>query len=138
MLCIPNHTLSTTKEAGVANSNWTVQDLVAMNEETATTQRKATFGKLSLTAFFIGALVGTAIAWNIISGSEEMASLGAGLAGIAIILMACVPSLIFALIGLIRNEKPKWPAIVGFCLSILPGGLGLIVLVAFLGAIFKK
>jgi len=95
-------------------------------------QRKAVFGKLSLIAFCVGIFAGIATAKAMISGTEEMASLGAGLASIAVMLMACIPSLVFAVIGLFRKEKPMWPAVLGFVLSVIPGGLGLYCLATLL------
>jgi hypothetical protein len=100
-------------------------------------QRKATFGTLSLFAFFVGILVGVSSAAEMVSGSEEMASLGAALAGIGFLLLACVPSLVFAVIGLLRKEKPLWPSVTGFVLSIFPGGLGLRMLAEILLGCFK-
>jgi hypothetical protein len=91
-------------------------------------QRKAIFGPLSLFAFFAGLLVGVTSTMEMVSGAEEMASLGAALGGIGLGLLACVPSLVFAAIGIIRREKPLWPAVLGFILSVLPGGLGLSIL----------
>lgn len=95
-------------------------------------QRKAVFGILSLIAFCVGIFVGIATAMAMISGTEGMASLGAGLAGIVVILLASIPSFVFAVIGLIREERPPWPALLGFFLSVIPGGLGLITLALLL------
>ncbi len=100
-------------------------------------KRLPIFGALSLIAFCVGIFVGIATAMVMISGTEEMASLGAGLASIAVILMACIPSFVFAVIGLFRKEKPMWPAVVGFVLSVIPGGLGLRILVEILVDCFK-
>ena len=68
---------------------------------------------------------------HIASETEGMASFGA-IAGIAIGLMACVPSLILSVLGLFRNEKPLWPAALGLFLSALPGGIGLYMLALLL------
>jgi hypothetical protein len=72
-----------------------------------------------------------------VSQSEETAPLGASLAGVGFGLLACIPGLIFAVIGILRGEKPLWPAVVGFVLSILPGGLGLRMLVDIFAVCFK-
>jgi hypothetical protein len=100
-------------------------------------QRKAIFGTLSLFSLCVGVLVGIASTMGLVSGAEEMASLGAALAGIGLGLVACVPSLVFAAIGIIRKERPLWPAVLGFILSVLPGGLGLSMLTRILVDGFK-
>jgi hypothetical protein len=94
-----------------------------MNIEPAIKQQKAVFGMLSLIAFGVGIFAGAA---EMIFGAEM-----SGLKGITFILLASAPSLLFAVIGLLRKEKPLWPAILGFLLSIIPGGLGLLELVGF-------
>jgi hypothetical protein len=109
-----------------------------MNSEPSIKNRASLFGPLSLVALFIGVLVGIGVAKNIVSGAEEMASMGAGFAGVAVILMACIPSLVLASIGLIRNEKPLWPAALGLILSVLPGGIGLIMLVLVIAALLNR
>jgi len=100
-------------------------------------QPEAIFGGLSLLALFVGVLVGVASTIGMVSGAEEMASLGAAIAGIGLGLMACIPSLVFAVIGIWRKEKPSWPALLGFILSVFPGGLGLYMLAKLLGDGFK-
>jgi hypothetical protein len=100
-------------------------------------QRNAVFGTLSLFSLCAGVIVGIALTIGLVSGAEEMASLGAALGGIGFGLIACVPSLIFAGIGILRKEKPLWPAVLGFILSVFPGGLGLRILVQILVDCFK-
>lgn len=95
-------------------------------------QRKAVFGTLSLFALGAGVLLGVASTIGFASESEEMASLFGVIAGIGIGLLACIPSLIFAVIGILRKEKPMGPSILGFVLSALPGGLGLWMLIKML------
>lgn len=95
-------------------------------------QRKAVLGTLSLFAFCVGVLVGIASTMEFASGAEEMASLGAAIAGIGFTLLACVPSLVFATIGILRKESPLWPAVLGFVLSVIPGGIGLYMLMRIL------
>ncbi|SRR6266566_487055 len=49
--------------------------------------------------------------------------LGLGLGGIM-----CIANVVIALIGLARRESPRWPAVTGFVLSVLPalGGVYLL------------
>ena len=61
-----------------------------------------------------------------------MASLGAVITSIGLGVVACVPSLVFSVIGMEGEEKPLWPAVLGFVLSVFPGGLGLRVLAKIL------
>jgi hypothetical protein len=109
-----------------------------MNDEIVIRKRKSVFGTLSLIFFFAGIFAGILIAKEIMSGVEEMASLGAALAAGGIICFICIPSLVFSVIGFMRKEKPLWPAIVGFLLSVIPGGAGLLMLFALLEQGFSR
>jgi hypothetical protein len=100
-------------------------------------RREAVMGTLSLFALGAGVLVGVTSTIGFASESEEMASLFGVIAGIGIGLLACIPSLIFAVIGILRKEKPMWPSILGFVLSALPGGLGLWMLGKMLANSFR-
>jgi hypothetical protein len=100
-------------------------------------RKEAVFGTLSLFALGIGIIVGVASTMEIAAGAEEMASLGA-LAGLGIGLMACVPGLLLGIIGVLRNEKPLWPAALGVILSALPGGFGLYMIVKILSDYMKR
>jgi hypothetical protein len=42
--------------------------------------------------------------------------------------IACIGSLVLALIGLARRENPRWPAITGLALSLLPAAGGVYLL----------
>ncbi len=91
------------------------------------TKRSAVFGTLSLVAFCAAALIGIGMIMSIASQTEEMASFDA-IAGIGFGFIACVVSRILGMVGVAREERPVWPAVVGFLLSIVPGGIGIWIL----------
>jgi hypothetical protein len=100
-------------------------------KEQSLTRLGALFGTASLVALGLALSVGVLSTAALASHTEEMASFGA-IAGIGFGLLASIPSFLFAVIGLLRGEKPLWPAVIGFMLSIAPAGLGLVILGSFL------
>ena len=75
-------------------------------------------------AFCAAVLIGIFMTMSIASHTEEMASIGA-IAGIGFGFITCVVSLVLAMVGVAREEKPWWPAGLGLVLSTVPGCIGL-------------
>lgn len=87
-------------------------------------RRRPILGMLSLFAFCGAATIGIFMTMSIASHTKEMASLGA-IAGIGLGCMVSVLSLTLAAIGIAREETPRWPALLGMALSLLPAGIGI-------------
>lgn len=98
----------------------------AISEEPAKQARKAIFGSLSLLVFcgavFVILFFGLTDPPSGYSGEQ---ALGRLLRGLVLGCNACVLSVAYAITGLIRRERPRWPAITGLALGLLPalGGL---------------
>jgi len=86
--------------------------------------RAPVFGIASLIAFCGAVFLGIVLTMSIASQTSDMASFGA-IAGIGFGLIACVVSLVLAMVGTARQETPQWPAVLGFVLSVGPGAVGL-------------
>ncbi len=86
------------------------------------------FGRLSL--LMLGAAAAVAVVPFLITISGTFGEIGMGFTvlGIALGGFLCIASFMTAMIGLTRRESPRWPAITGLVLSILPalGGVCLL------------
>jgi ABC-type tungstate transport system substrate-binding protein len=82
---------------------------------------RAIYGPISL-YLFVGAVAVALFFMLTASSSGYTGATGFGyfIAGIVIGCFACVLSVVFAFIGLIRREYPRWPAITGLILSLIP------------------
>jgi hypothetical protein len=101
--------------------------------------RKIAFGTIAIVCFCVGAglyVYGVVIlqdniqAWAAIIGATQgqadgwwIRSFGGATYAMFGALMLWVLGVVFAVIGLVRAERPRWPAIVGLVLCMLPLGL---------------
>ena len=86
------------------------------------------FGRLSLWGLCAAGIIAVLsllmpMFWSYDESSLGIIVLGLGLAGIL-----CIASFMAALLGVLRDENPRWPAVTGFVLSLLPafGGVYLL------------
>jgi hypothetical protein len=89
------------------------------SEELTQKVRKATSGALSLLVFAGGVGI-TLLLSAPPSGYNGNETMGYALTGLVVGGFTCILSLVFATVGLIRRERPRWPAIAGLVLSFLP------------------
>jgi multisubunit Na+/H+ antiporter MnhB subunit len=89
------------------------------SEEPTPKVRKAAFGALSLLVFAGGVGITLLLAAPP-SGANGHETMGYAFTGLVVGGFTCILSLLFAIIGLIRRERPRWPAITGLVLSFLP------------------
>jgi hypothetical protein len=78
--------------------------------------RPSMFGTLSLLA--LGGAVLTATSADVLAGLGAIAGIGYGF-------IVCILAPIFAIISLVRQERPWWPAAVGLLLGLIPGLIGI-------------
>src|SRR3954467_4043612 len=93
---------------------------------TAKQSTKATFGRLSL--FVFGGSVAIALFFLLTASSSGYGGANGfayGVFGLIVGCFACALNIVIAIIGLVRRECPRWPAVTGLVLS-LPPALGAI------------
>ena len=93
------------------------------------TPPKATFGSLSLVVFCGALLVMLYFPLTVsVRGYTGERAFGYALTGIFFGCIGCIPNLALAIIGITRQERPRWPAVTALLLSVLPalGGIYLL------------
>jgi len=78
------------------------------------------FGRLSLWAFGFVVAISSLVMLIVLLGSFGERGFGYFVLGITIACIACAANVVIALIGFARRESPRWPAVTGLALSVLP------------------
>jgi hypothetical protein len=89
-------------------------------------ERRTHFGALGLGVFVLAGIVGLLRSSAVISRGYEMASLVGPLEGITLALIVSGVALVLSTVGLLRGERPRWPGMLGFALSVIPGVIGIL------------
>ena len=102
-------------------------------------KRRSHFGALGLGVLVLAGIIGMLRSSAVISRGHEMASLLGPLEGITLGLIVSSAALVLSTVGLLRKERPQWPGILGFALSVIPGAtgffIGIVVLVKLIAQI---